>query len=147
MARFRPARPARRRLAVSVRHLVASARFASSAIALEEKEARSLRQIAQADLAEVQAGQAAAGKASNAEVKKFAQHMVDDHGKHIEEVRSLAKSKGVQVPSAPDRKHQDAMKKLEEAKDGELKAAAQKAAPVIEKHLEEAKTIASSLKR
>ena len=145
--------------------------------ALEAQDARYLRQIAQADLAEVQAGKLAANKASNAEVKRFAQHMVDDHGKHLGEARSLAKSKGMQLPSAPAKKHQDAMKKLEgmsgaafdraymqqmvkdheeelklvqetakKAKDKELKSAAEKAVPVIQKHLEMAKSTAAAVK-
>jgi putative membrane protein len=144
---------------------------------LQKQDTKMMRDIAQADLAEVQAGKLAASKASSAEVKKFAQHMVDDHGKHLSEARAMAKTKGVQLPSAPAKKHQQAMKKLESAsgaefdkvfmqqmvkdhedalklvqgtaknaKDPQLKADAEKTAPVIEKHLEEAKRIAASLK-
>ena len=79
-------------------------------------DARRASRIAQADLAEVQAGKLGASKASSDEVKKFAQHMVDDHGKHLEELRTMAKSKNMKLPNAPDKKHQDAMKKLESAK-------------------------------
>ena len=134
-------------------------------------------QIAQADLAEVQAGKLGVSKASSPEVKKFAQSMIDDHGKHLGELRTMAKSKGMQLPSAPAKKHQEAMKKLQSAsgaefdklfmtqmvkdhedalklvqdtaknaKDAELKADAEKTAPVIQKHLDEAKRIAASLK-
>jgi len=144
---------------------------------LQKQDAKMMREIAQADLAEVQAGKLGASKASSAEVKKFAQHMVDDHGKHLSEARAMAKTKGLQLPSAPAKKHQQAMKKLESAsgaqfdkvfmqqmvkdheealklvqntaknaKDPQLKADAEKTAPVIEKHLEEAKRIAASLK-
>ena len=38
--------------------------------------------------------------------------MVDDHGKHLSELRTMAKIKGMQLPSAPAKKHQEAMKKL-----------------------------------
>lgn len=134
-------------------------------------------QIAQSDLAEVQAGKLGVSKASSPEVKKFAQSMVDDHGKHLSELRTMAKTKGMQLPSAPAKKHQEAMKKLQSAsgaefdklfmtqmvkdhedalklvqdtaknaKDAELKADAEKTAPVIQKHLDEAKRIAASLK-
>jgi putative membrane protein len=144
---------------------------------LQKQDAKMMREIAQADLAEVQAGKLGASKASSAEVKKFAQHMVDDHGKHLSEARAMAKTKGLQLPSAPAKKHQQAMKKLESAsgaefdkvfmqqmvkdhedalklvqntaknaKDPQLKADAEKTAPVIEKHLEDAKRIAASLK-
>jgi len=145
--------------------------------ALEGQDMKFLREMAQGNLAEVQAGKMAASKASSSEVKKFAQHMVDDHSKALSENRALAKSKGVQLPSAPAKKHQDAAKKLEQAsgaefdkafmqqmvkdheealklhqsaaksaKDKELKAAAEKAVPVIEKHLEMAKSTAAALK-
>ena len=77
-------------------------------------DGRRMREIAQADLAEVAAGKLGASKASSDEVKKYAQHMVDDHGKHLNELRSLAKTKGIQLPTAPVKKHQEAMKKLEE---------------------------------
>ena len=141
-------------------------------------DARRASRIAQADMAEVAAGKLGAGKASSEEVKKFAQHMVDDHGKHLNELRSMAKSKGMTLPTAPDKKHQDAMKKLESAKgadfdrqfmtmmvkdhqdalklaqdtaknakDPDLKADAEKTSKVIEEHLEQAKKIASALKK
>ena len=140
-------------------------------------DAKHANRIAQSDLAEVQAGKLGVSKASSPEVKKFAQSMVDDHGKHLGELRAMAKTKGMQLPSAPAKKHQQAMKKLESAsgaefdklfmtqmvkdhedalklvqdtaknaKDPELKADAEKTAPVIQKHLEEAKRIAASLK-
>src|SRR5687768_12200575 len=57
--------------------------------ALQKQDTRMMRDIAQADLAEVQAGKRAASKASSAEVKKFAQHMVDDHGKHLGDLRTM----------------------------------------------------------
>ena len=140
-------------------------------------DAKHAHQIAQSDMAEVQAGKMGVSKATSPEVKKFAQSMVEDHGKHLGELRTMAKTKGMQLPSTPAKKHQDAMKKLEsasgaefdklfmtqmvkdhedalklvqdtakKAKDAELKADAEKTAPVIQKHLEEAKRIAASLK-
>jgi putative membrane protein len=144
---------------------------------LQGSDRKMMQEIAQSDMAEVAAGKLAAGKAQSDEVKKFAQHMVDDHGKHLGELRKMAKTKGVQLPSTPAKKHQDAMKKLESAsgagfdkafmeqmvkdhqealklaqntaknaKDKALKADAEKTAPVIQKHLEMAKSIVSNLK-
>jgi putative membrane protein len=169
--------------AVATAALVA---FATAPVAQEAKKEASAKKnvvdkhanrIAQSDLAEVQAGKLGVSKASSPEVKKFAQSMVDDHGKHLGELRAMAKTKGMQLPSAPAKKHQQAMKKLESAsgaefdklfmtqmvkdhedalklvqdtaknaKDPQLKADAEKTAPVIQKHLEEAKRIAASLK-
>ena len=34
-------------------------------------------------------------------MKKFAQHMVEDHGKMLQEQRTMAKSKGVSLPRQP----------------------------------------------
>ena len=48
-------------------------------------------------------------------MKKFAQHMVDDHGRMYKETRTLAQSKQVRVPDAPAPKHQEALKKLKSA--------------------------------
>jgi putative membrane protein len=144
---------------------------------LAGQDMKFMREMMQANLAEVRAGKMAASKASSGEVKKYGQHMVDDHSKALSENRSLAKAKGVQAPSQPAKKHQEAMKKLDQekgegfdkafmqqmvkdhedalklhqdaaksAKDPQLKAAAEKSVPVIQKHLEEAKQIAASLK-
>ena len=144
---------------------------------LAGQDLKFMREMAQGDLAEVQAGKLGASKASSPEVKKFAQQMVDDHGKKIAQARELARKKNMQLPSQPAKKHQDAMKKLEQAKgpefdkaymqqmvkdheealklaktaakdakDKDLKAAAEKSLPVIQKHLEMAKSLSASLK-
>lgn len=41
--------------------------------------------------------------------------MVDEHSKMLDEVKQLAQSKGVELPSAPDAKHEKAVKRLETA--------------------------------
>jgi putative membrane protein len=48
---------------------------------------------------EVELGRLAAEKASNAEVKQFAQRMVDDHGKANQQLSTIAQQKNVQVPT------------------------------------------------
>ena len=50
-------------------------------------------------------GQIAQQKAQNPQVKEFAGRMVQDHGKANEELKTLASSKGVQVPGETDRSH------------------------------------------
>jgi putative membrane protein len=79
------------------------------------KDAGVLKELADADLAEVAAGKLAAGKASSADVKKFAEHMQMDHGENLAEAKKLADQKGVELPSQPAQKHQATMKKLESA--------------------------------
>lgn len=76
-------------------------------------DARQLKRLAEANLAEIEAGKLAAQKATNAEVKKFAQQMVDDHGKQLQEIRTLAQAKKIELPPAPDAKHKRALEKLQ----------------------------------
>ena len=141
---------------------------------LASEDRRLFQDLFQANLAEVDAGKLAQKKASSDDVKKFAQHMVEDHGKMLEEQRAMAKSKRVSLPRAAKKDQQSALKKLEgasgerfdraymeqmvkdhekalklaqdaagNAKDAELKQAAEKAAPEVQKHLDMAKEIAA----
>ena len=78
-------------------------------------DANRLKDLAQANMAEIEAGKLAAQKAQGAELKKFAQRMVDDHSKQLEEIKKLAQAKAIELPTAPDAKHEGAMKKLQSA--------------------------------
>ena len=49
-------------------------------------------------------GQLAVEKSSNEDVKSFAQHMVEDHGKANEDLKQLASQIGVSLPSEPSAK-------------------------------------------
>ena len=80
---------------------------------LSKKDARAVQRMGEADLAEVQIGKLAEDKALSPEVKKFAQQMVDEHGKTMSDDEQLARAKGMEPPSSPSKKHQSAMKKLE----------------------------------
>jgi putative membrane protein len=68
---------------------------------LAKDDLQSFRRMAQADMAEVAAGKVAAQKAQSPEVKKYGQHMVDEHSKMLEEGKQLAQAKGVTPPSQP----------------------------------------------
>ena len=63
-----------------------------------------LKEAAEGGLAEVELGQLAAEKSSNEEVKRFAERMVEDHGKANENLKQLAAQKGVSLPSEPSAK-------------------------------------------
>jgi putative membrane protein len=78
-----------------------------------KSDAKHLEDLAIANMSEIEAGKLALGKAQDPKVKEFAQRMVDDHSKLLDDVKSLAQSKGVDLPSAPDAKHQKVMKKLQ----------------------------------
>jgi putative membrane protein len=151
----------------------ASAKTEQKKGGLAGKDRKYFRDIAQANMAEVETGKLAQSKASSDDVKKFAGHMVEDHGKMLQEQQTMANAKGVQLPKQPKKEHQSALKKLEgmsgetfdraymdqmvkdhqktlklvqetakNAKDPELKQAAENAAPDVQKHLAMAKQIA-----
>jgi putative membrane protein len=70
---------------------------------------------ADAGMMEVQAGSLALTKASSANVKEFAQSMIDDHAKANEELKALAQGKNISLPpSLSDKcqkKYNDLMEK------------------------------------
>jgi putative membrane protein len=53
--------------------------------AASSADTKFMHDMLEADLAELEAGKMASGKASDAKVKQFAQHMVDDHGAGLKE--------------------------------------------------------------
>ena len=69
-------------------------------------------ETASGGMAEVELGKIAADKASSAEVKKFGQRMVDDHGKANDELKALAQSKQITLPAAIDAKHKATIDRL-----------------------------------
>jgi putative membrane protein len=76
-----------------------------------------MKQAAENGHAEVESSKLAVQKATNAQVKSFAQQMVDDHTKANNELQSLASSKGVELPTGPSMM-QKAKLKLLDASDG-----------------------------
>jgi putative membrane protein len=68
--------------------------------------------MAQANMAEIEAGKLALANGSSAEVKAFAQKMVDDHTKALNDVTAVAMSKNVTLPTEPDAKHKAMAEKL-----------------------------------
>ncbi len=80
---------------------------------LAKADEKSLKDMAMANMAEVEAGKLALQKSQNAEVKTFAQQMVDDHTKGLDEVKAVAQAKGVTLPAELDSKHKAMAKKLE----------------------------------
>lgn len=69
-----------------------------------------------AGAAEVEAGKLGAQKATNPEVKAYAQKMVTDHTKANKELMAAAKSKNLTVPTEPDMLHKGMMEKFERQK-------------------------------
>lgn len=63
---------------------------------------------------EVEAGKLAQQKASNQEVKKFGEMMVNDHTNANKELMSLAQQKNITLPDSMGQDHMDHMKELRE---------------------------------
>lgn len=78
---------------------------AAGAQTLSKGDQRILTDLAQANVNEVAAGNIALQKASAPDVKSFAQQMVDDHTKGLQEVQTVAQAKNVTLPTEPDAKH------------------------------------------
>jgi predicted outer membrane protein len=72
---------------------------------LNKTDEKILKNVAQANMAEIEAGKLAVSKTQNDNVKSFAQQMIDDHTKALNDVQQLAQSKGVTLPTEPDAKH------------------------------------------
>jgi putative membrane protein len=64
------------------------------------------------NMAEIQLSQMAADHSQNAEVKQFAQTMVDEHTKALEQLKQAASAANVTLPTDLDKKHQKAKDKL-----------------------------------
>ena len=65
-----------------------------------------VKEAASDGLAEVELGKLASDKATNDKVKSFGQRMVTDHGKANDELKTLASTKQMTVPTSVDPKHQ-----------------------------------------
>ena len=58
-----------------------------------------------ANMAEVDLGRLATSRSTNADVKKFAQMMIDDHTKAGDKLKEVATAHNVPVPAEVDEKH------------------------------------------
>lgn len=75
-----------------------------------------LKDAAEGGNAEISASRIAAAQSANADVKTFAQQMVDDHGKVGAELKGLAEQKGVKVSDTPSATKKVEIKMLSERK-------------------------------
>jgi putative membrane protein len=67
-----------------------------------------MKNLAEANLAEIEAGKLAADKAQSPQVKQFGQRMVEDHTKMLDDLKQLAQEKAVELPGSAgmgDRAH------------------------------------------
>lgn len=85
----------------------------SSSGKLSSGDEKILKDIAQANINEIEAAKLAQSKSQNDQVKSFAQQMIDDHTKGLNDTQQIAQQKGVTLPTEPDAKHKAMAKKME----------------------------------
>jgi putative membrane protein len=71
-----------------------------------------VRDAAESSLAEIQLGQMGVQKATNSDVKTFAQHMIDDHTQANSQLAPIASQKGVTLPTDVSALHKHAASQL-----------------------------------
>lgn len=95
----------------------ASAPAASAATgSVSAADKRFADQAAAGGLAEVELGKLAADHASTDAVRQFGARMVEDHGKANDELASLARSKGLSLPTVPEAAQRKAVQRLQAMK-------------------------------
>jgi len=85
---------------------------------LSDDDKKFMTKAAEGGIAEVELSTVAAQKATNADVKTFANRMVTDHSKANDELKQLAGNKGVTLPTATDKEHKELEDKLTKEKAG-----------------------------
>ena len=136
------------------------------------KDQRFMTEAIEGDLSEVNMGKLAQQKGQSDQVKQFGQTLAQDHGDHLQKAQQLASQNGLQAPSEPNRQqkamysrleglsgnrfdkafalamirdHEKDIKKYEKeaAAKSPLSDFAQQTVPVLQKHLDMAKSLSS----
>jgi putative membrane protein len=72
---------------------------------ISSADAKMLSDLAEANIAEIQTGKLALEKGKSEQAKSFAQKMIDDHTAALQQLQTLAQSKGVKLPEDTDLQH------------------------------------------
>ncbi|HEX4786684.1 MAG TPA: DUF4142 domain-containing protein [Candidatus Sulfotelmatobacter sp.] len=88
----------------------ASSASGSSGLSVADKTF--VKKAAQGGMAEVELGKLATERASNPDVKKFGQRMVDDHSKANDELKQVASPENITLPTSLDAKDEATKQKL-----------------------------------
>lgn len=155
--------------------VLAAAATSSFAAPLAEDDKEFIQHAAGGGMLEVQAGKLVESKAQNADVKSYGAMLVKDHTAANDELKTLAQSKGVTLPSTLPRHEQGELDKLgkaknfdheflehsvkdhkkdvkefekasKSAKDPDVKAFAAKTLPTLQSHLQQAESLEKSVK-
>jgi putative membrane protein len=79
---------------------------------IDRKDRLFIQEAGSGGMAEVELGKLAQSQGASDEVRQFGSQMQQDHGKANDELREIAKSKGIHVAAEPDQKSQETMKSL-----------------------------------
>jgi putative membrane protein len=90
----------------------AAATHAAPAKKLDHKDRKFVQNAAEAGMFEVQVGQLAVSKATDPQVKSFAQMLVEQHTQANNELTQIANAKGVEMPAAPKHSQRREIEKL-----------------------------------
>jgi putative membrane protein len=102
---------------LSLLSIVAACSLLAAAPAQARSDASFMKQAAENGNAEIEASKLALTKAKNPEVKTFADHMVADHTKVADELKQLAASKKVDLPTGPSMMQKGKLKMLNSGSD------------------------------
>lgn len=80
--------------------------------ALDQQDKAFVREAAIGGMAEVELSKIAQ-KSENADVKRFAERMIEDHAKANDQLTSIATGLGVDLPKTPDSEHERLRQKLQ----------------------------------
>ena len=165
----------KRSLTALVLAAAASLALAQDKSAIDKVDKNFIEKAAAGGMLEVQWGQLAETKAQNPDIKTYAAMLVKDHTAANDELKALAQSKGVTMPTALPRHEQGQLDKLgkaknfdqefveeniedhkkdvkdfekasQSAKDPEVKAFAAKTLPTLKAHLQQAESLQKSVK-
>jgi predicted outer membrane protein len=114
---------------------------AASGAKLSSGDQKILKDMAMANMAEIEGGKMAQSKGQSSEVKAFGQQMIDDHTANLNEVKALASARGVTLPTEPDAKHKAMAAKLDKMSGADFDKAYMKQAGV-----QDHKTVHAKLK-
>jgi len=89
-----------------------AAKGSGNSSSVSKADQRMMKNLAEANFAEIETGKLALQKSQNDQVKAYAQKMIDDHTQAQKELEQLAQQKGVTLPTETDMKHKAAAKAL-----------------------------------
>ncbi|MES2315952.1 MAG: DUF4142 domain-containing protein [Pseudomonadota bacterium] len=84
----------------------------SGTASLSKSDQKILMNMAQENMAEIEVARLAQSKSQNEQVKGFAQKMIDDHTKALDDVKQMAQAKNLTLPTELDRAHKGKVDKL-----------------------------------